>query len=144
MYFGGKSFQSGDIVTSMSYTPFVQTYDSPLWNPLVFGGFPSAATLSAMRWYDFIATGYGMIQKVITSVFSVDYASYTFHLFILAVTMFFLMRYFKASAWVSLMVSLASVFSTGHYCLPFYRTCKQTARAGNVPFDIPHTSALSG
>jgi hypothetical protein len=113
MYFGGKSFQSGDIVTSMSYTTFVTTYDSPLWNPLVFGGFPSAATVSSLRWYDFVATGYGMVQRIVMSVFSVDYAAYSFHLFILGLTAFFFMRNFKAGVWVSLMVSLATVFSTG-------------------------------
>jgi hypothetical protein len=113
MYFGGKSFQSGDIVTSMSYSTFVETYDSPLWNPLIFGGFPSAATISSSRWYDFVAAGYALVERGIMSFFSVDYARYSFHLFVLGLTAFFFMRTFRAGVWVSLFVSLATVFSTG-------------------------------
>ena len=90
MYFSNKTFQSGDIVTSMSYETFVETYDYPLWNPYVFGGFPSAATVSTFRWFDFVSAGYTTIIKIVTAPFSVDYAADTFNLFVLALSSFLL------------------------------------------------------
>jgi hypothetical protein len=113
MYFGGKSFQSADIITSQSYSTFTEEYSLPLWNPLIFAGFPSSATLSLYRWYDFVSSGYSFIEQTVMSFVSTDYARYTFHLFILALTVFFFMRNFKAGIGVSLLVALATVFSTG-------------------------------
>ena len=45
IYFGGKTFQSGDIITSMSAQTYLQTHTGgyTLWNPYVFGGMPAYA-----------------------------------------------------------------------------------------------------
>lgn len=134
MYFGGKTFQSGDIVTSMSYTTFVETYGTPLWNPYVFGGFPSTATISLFRWFDFIAVIYSLLPKIFAAVFSVEYANYTVHLIILAFTAFFLMRTLKASAWVSLLVSFATVFSTGIVVFLFIGHVSKLPALAMLPF----------
>ncbi|MEO8398540.1 MAG: hypothetical protein ABI550_01865, partial [Ignavibacteriaceae bacterium] len=113
MYFGNKTFQSGDIITSMSYENFLASEDYPLWNPMVFCGFPSAATLSPFRWFDFISAIYSKAKGLFTSFFSVTYAGYSFYLLILAITSFIFMRSLKAGTGISLFVSLSTVFSTG-------------------------------
>ena len=134
MYFSGKTFQSGDIVTSMSYTTFVETYGTPLWNPYIFGGFPSTATISIFRWFDFIAVLYSTVQKAFTFFFSVQYASYTFHLLVLAFTSFFLMRTLKAGAWVSMLVSIATSFSTGIVVFLFIGHVSKLPALAMLPF----------
>ena len=45
LYFGGMTFQSGDIVTSKSVTSYLEKDRDgfTLWNPYVFGGMPAYA-----------------------------------------------------------------------------------------------------
>src|ERR1017187_2582924 len=43
MFFGGKTFQSGDILASKSMVPYIQNHKDgfTLWNPLIFCGMRS-------------------------------------------------------------------------------------------------------
>ena len=45
IYFGGKTFQSGDIITSKSITTYAEQHSDgfTLWNPYIFGGMPAYA-----------------------------------------------------------------------------------------------------
>ena len=113
MYFGGKTFQSGDILTSYSFTNYVKSESEHLWNPYMFCGMPSAMSFGPNRWYDFVSFAYNGVKNSVSDIASVPYAAVTFHLFILALTSFLFMRFFKAGLLVSLFVSLMTVFSTG-------------------------------
>ncbi len=115
MYFGNKTFQSGDIITIKSMQAYAQQDKDgfTLWNPYIFGGLPAYATATAYRWWDFIGGIYSYGKLLIGKLFSVDYAVNTFNLFLIALTSFFFMRSRKASTLISVLVSLATTFSTG-------------------------------
>ena len=113
MYFGGKTFQSGDILTSYSFKNYVKQESEHLWNPYIFCGMPSAMSFGPSRWYDFFSFAYNGVKNSVSQIASVPYAAVTFHLFILALTTFLFMRFFKAGLLISLLVSLVTVFSTG-------------------------------
>jgi len=113
MYFGGKTFQSGDIVAMMSHKNYVQQESEHLWNPFIFCGLPSAMTFGPERWYDFTSTVYNSVKDFYGKIFSVPYTAATFHLLILTITMFFLVRELTKNIWISLFVSLATMLSTG-------------------------------
>jgi hypothetical protein len=115
MYFGGKSFQSGDIITIKSMTSYVEKDREgfSLWNPYIFCGIPAYATGTELRWWDLIGNIYSYGKYLVGQVFSVEYAMHTINLFLIALTSFFFMRSRKADALISLTVALAATFSTG-------------------------------
>ena len=45
LYFGGKTFQSGDILTSQSTKTYIENHEGgyTLWNPYIFTGMPAYA-----------------------------------------------------------------------------------------------------
>ena len=113
MFFGNKTFQSGDLLTSMSFKNYVDKNSEHLWNPYIFCGMPSAMSFGPDRWYDLSVKAYHLIRALYSSFFAVSYASVTFYLLVLALSMFFLMRSLRANVWVSLFTALAASFSTG-------------------------------
>ncbi|UCH66535.1 MAG: YfhO family protein [Ignavibacterium sp.] len=115
LYFGGKTFQSGDIITSRSMKPYVENHtgDYTLWNPYVFGGMPAYALATGYKWFNVIYVVNNVLRDVFSSPFVIDYAKWTFYLFVLAFTTFFFMRSFTKNNLISLMTALATSFSTG-------------------------------
>jgi hypothetical protein len=115
LYFGGKTFQSGDIITSQSMTTYIENYsgDYTLWNPYVFGGMPAYALSVGYKWFNIIVVCVHSIRTAFGSPFAVDYASWTVYLIALAYTMFIFMMSRTKNKLISLLVSLASSFSTG-------------------------------
>jgi len=115
LYFGGKTFQSGDIITSKSATTYLESEREgyTLWNPYIFGGMPAYAIAAGYKWFNMIWVGVNTLRSVFSSPFSVDYAKWTFYLIALAYTMFIFFRTRTDNKLVSLMASLAVSFSTG-------------------------------
>ena len=115
LYFGGKTFQSGDIITSMSAKTYLENHDGEytLWNPYIFGGMPAYAIATGYKWFNFIWVIVDSIRKVFSSPFAVDYAKWTFYLLALAYTMFTFFYMQTKNKMVSLLVGLATSFSTG-------------------------------
>ena len=56
LYFGGKTFQSGDIITSKSSETYVEHHGEgyTLWNPFVFGGMPAYALAVGPKWFNLV------------------------------------------------------------------------------------------
>jgi len=115
LYFGGKTFQSGDITTIKSYENYVtqEKEGFSLWNPYVFCGMPAYATSTSSRWFDIVSVTFGFPKLVISKIASSDYAKHTVHLFFIALAAFFFMRSRKVSIGISLFVGLMTAFSTG-------------------------------
>lgn len=115
LYFGGKTFQSGDITTIKSYENYVNQDKEgfTLWNPYVFCGMPAYATSTSRRWFDIVSVTFGYPKTIISKIASSDYAKHTVNLFFIALTAFIFMRSRKASIGIALFVGLITAFSTG-------------------------------
>ena len=115
LYFGGKTFQSGDIITSQSSRTYVENHtgDYTLWNPYVFGGMPAYALAVGSKWFNLVYVTVNSVRDIFSSPFIVDYAKWTFYLLALAYTMFTFFYLQTKNKLVSLLVGLAVSFSTG-------------------------------
>jgi len=115
LYFGGKTFQSGDIITSMSAKTYLENHDGDytLWNPYVFGGMPAYAISVGYKWFNLIAVSIASVRDTFSSFFSVDYARWIFYLLALAHSMFAFFYIQTKNKLVSLLVTVAVSFSTG-------------------------------
>ena len=115
LYFGNKTFQSGDIVASSAMQPYVQNHGAgyTLWNPLIFCGMPAYATGVSFKWFNFIAVSAAAVRDLFSSFFAVKYSMWSFYLIVLGITSFSLMRYLTKNTLVSLFTAIASSFSTG-------------------------------
>ena len=115
LYFGGKTFQSGDIMTSQSATTYIENHEGgyTLWNPYIFTGMPAFAISVGYKWFNAIYVIVNTARNIFSAPFSHDYAKWTFYLFALAYTMFFFMMGRTKNRLVSLFTSLVTSFGTG-------------------------------
>ncbi len=115
LFFGNKTFQSGDIITIKSMRSYIEKDRDgfTLWNPYIFCGIPAHATGTALRWWDFIGAVYSKGKGIISGLFGNNFAGHTLNLMLIAFGGFIFMRSIKASRLVSLFVALAMAFSTG-------------------------------
>jgi len=115
IYFGNKTFQSGDITSSASFKTYL-TQDREgftLWNPLIFTGMPAYAIGTGAPWFNLINMGFSYLRNAYTAFFSVDYIKWTFYLLILGLTSFLLVQYLTKKSLVGLFAAISTVFSTG-------------------------------
>ena len=93
IYFGGKTFQSGDIITSEASKTYVENHEGgfTLWNPYIFTGMPAYAISVGYKWFNVIYVVANTVRTIFSAPFSNQYAMWTFYLFALAYTMFFFM-----------------------------------------------------
>jgi len=115
LYFGGKTFQSGDIITSESVRTYLESHEDgyTLWNPYVFCGMPAYAIATGFKWFNSIWMGVNIVRSIFSAPFAIDYAKWTFYLLVLAFSTFFFMRSRTKNNLISLMTALATSFSTG-------------------------------
>lgn len=115
LYFGNKTFHSGDILATQSMKPYVaqEREGYTLWNPLIFCGMPAYATAAGFKWFNLIYVGITSLRNFFTSFFAVEYAQWSLYLILLAVTTFFFMRYLTKNNLISLFTAIATSFSTG-------------------------------
>ncbi|MGE5400257.1 MAG: YfhO family protein [Ignavibacteriales bacterium] len=115
MYFGGKTLQSADIVTSRSLQTYILTHDDgyTLWNPYIFCGMPAYALGVGFKWFNLIYVGLTSVKWLFSKFFSVEYATYSLYLILLSFTSFFLMKFKTKNTLVSMFTAIAASFSTG-------------------------------
>ncbi len=115
LYFGGKTFQSGDIITSQSANTYIENHEGgyTLWNPYIFNGMPAYAIAVGYKWFNLVYVSLSAARDIFSIPFAIDYAKWTFYLIALAYTMFIFMMSRTKNKLVSLLVSVASSFSTG-------------------------------
>lgn len=56
LYFGNKTFQSGDILVIESMKPYLEKDRAgyTLWNPYIFTGMPAYALATGFKWFNVI------------------------------------------------------------------------------------------
>lgn len=115
LYFGNKTFQSGDIITMESMKNYIakDRVGFSLWNPYVFCGMPAYALGTEKTWFNLIYMVYTGIRTAFSSVFSVQYAMWSFYLIVLGITSFFLVKYLTKNTLIALFSAIATSFSTG-------------------------------
>ncbi len=115
LFFGNKTFQSGDIITIKSMRSYIEKEREgfTLWNPYIFCGLPAHATGTALRWWDFIGAVYSKGKGIFSNLLGNSFAGHTLNLFLIAVGSFIFMRSLKANRLISLFVALATAFGTG-------------------------------
>ncbi len=115
LYFGGKTFESGDIIAGAAMYPYIQNHQGgfTLWNPFIFCGLPAYATGTAFAWFNLIAVIFTAVRSMFALFFSVDYAKWGFYLIILAFTSYLLMKQLTKNTLVSLFTAISTSFSTG-------------------------------
>ena len=115
LYFGGKTFQSGDIITSQSAKTYIENHGEgfTLWNPYIFCGMPAYAIAVGYKWFNIVYVVVSAARDIFSAPFAIDYAKWTFYLIALAFTMFFFMLRRTNNKLVSSLVSIATSFSMG-------------------------------
>lgn len=117
VFFGPKTFVSGDITTSMSMKNYLayaeQVGTQPLWDPYIFMGMPAYITSITLRSFDLILYILSSIESVFKTITNEFSAGPTFYFYILAVTTYFFLRYKKVERLIALFASITVAFSTG-------------------------------
>jgi Bacterial membrane protein YfhO len=115
LYFGNKTFQAGDIVTSQGNSSYVENHGAgyTLWNPYIFCGMPAYAIGIGFKWFNLIYVVITYFKKIFESIFSVDYTSWTTYLIFLGISSIFLVRYLTKNTLVGLFSGIATSFTTG-------------------------------
>ncbi len=117
VFFGPKTFVSGDITTSMSMKNYLayaeQVGTQPLWDPYIFMGMPAYITSITLRSFDLILYILSSIESVFKTITNEFSAGPTFYFYILAVTTYFFLRYKKVERLIALFASIKVAFSTG-------------------------------
>ena len=115
LYFGGKTFQSGDILASASMKSYVEKARDgfTLWNPYIFLGMPAYALGTESTWFNLIYVIFTAVRKFFTNFFSVEYTMWSFYLIVFASTSYMLMKHLTKNTLVSLFTAIATSFSTG-------------------------------
>lgn len=115
LFFGGKTFQSGDIIAAESSQPYLakDREGFTLWFPHIFGGMPSYSIAVGYTWFNIIYVGLTTVRSAFAGLFSGDYVKWVFYVIVLAINSFFLFRYLTKNTLVSLFGALATSFSTG-------------------------------
>jgi len=115
LYFGNKTFQSGDIFASASMKSYVEKARDgfTLWNPYIFLGMPAYALGTESTWFNLIYVLVTGLRKFFTNFFSVEYTMWSFYLIVLAATSYMFMKHLTKNTLVSLFTALATSFSTG-------------------------------
>ncbi|MCF8414258.1 MAG: hypothetical protein K9G44_12635, partial [Melioribacteraceae bacterium] len=116
LYFGDKTFQSGDVITQSSYQTFFESSDNTTWNPYIFCGMPM---FGSAGWYDIANNLIVEVRTGLTNLFNDRYAGYSFFLLILGFGSFYLMRFKKYSVGISLFTAISTLFSVAIISLLF-------------------------
>lgn len=115
LFFGDKTFQSGDIISSHSMKPYVENHGEgfTLWNPYIFCGMPAYAIGTSAKWFNMMYVGITAVRDVFSAPFSNDYVKWVFYLILMGFTSFLLMKYLTGNFMVSLFTAVTTSFSTG-------------------------------
>lgn len=115
LYFGEKTFMSGDIVTIRSLEPYLEKEREgyTLWNPYVFLGMPAYTLRTGDKDFNLIWLAHENIKSFFMIPFNDKYVQWSFYLIVLAYSMFFFFYNRTKDKLTSLFVGLAAGLSTG-------------------------------
>jgi hypothetical protein len=115
LYFGNKTFQSGDIMVIESMKPYLDKERDgfTLWNPYIFTGMPAYAIAVGFKWFNLIWLSLEMVHRAFMLPFTNDYAMWSLYLIILAYTSFTFFYNKTKNTLLSLFVGISTSLSTG-------------------------------
>lgn len=114
LYFQGKTFESGDILTQYSYDG---AKDIRFWDRYIFLGMPVSAPPGA---FDFIGYVINFVRKIYADIFGGNkYVSFSLFVFLMAFGSYLLSRQLGASRLVSVFAGFSVAFSIGIIVLMF-------------------------
>lgn len=115
LFFGNKTFESGDITAIKSMTPYVDNHSGgfTLWNPYIFCGMPAYALRTSAKWFNLFYTAIISIRDVFSAPFSNGYVTWVFYLIMMSISTYLLMKYLTKNFLVSLFTAITTSFSTG-------------------------------
>ncbi len=115
LFFGEKTFQSGDILSSQSMKSYIDNHGEgfTLWNPYIFCGMPAYAIGTSAKWFNLMYVGITAVRNVFSTPFSNDYVKWVFYLIIMGITSYLLMKFLTKNFMVSLFTAVSTSFSTG-------------------------------
>ncbi len=115
LFFGNKTFESGDIIAIKSMTPYVENHTGgfTLWNPYIFCGMPAYALRTSAKWFNMFYTAIISVRDVFSAPFSNGYVTWVFYLIMMGLTSFLLMKHLTKNFLVSLFTATTISFSTG-------------------------------
>ncbi len=117
VFFGPKTFISGDITTSMAMKNYLayarEVGTQPLWDPYIFMGMPAYITSINLRGFDLILYIIHLLESIFQFITNEYSAGPTFYFYILAVTTYLFLRYKNVDRLVALFASIGVTFSTG-------------------------------
>ncbi|MGD8780744.1 MAG: YfhO family protein [Ignavibacteria bacterium] len=115
MYFGGKTFESGDIITSKSVASYLDKEKDgyTLWYPHIFCGMPAHGIVVGYKWFNLMYVGIRSLRDLFMIPFSVDYAKWSFYLILLAFTSYLYINHLTKDKLISLFGGITTSLSTG-------------------------------
>ncbi|NOX17183.1 MAG: YfhO family protein [Chlorobi bacterium] len=136
MYFGNKTFESSDIITSKALTSYVDNHKDgyTLWYPYIFLGMPAYALAVDFKWFNLIYVGLRAVRDTFSVVFNAEYSMWTFYLLLLAFTSFLLVNYLTKEKLLALFAALATSFSTGIILFLFIGHVTKLTAIWVIPF----------
>jgi len=113
--FGGKAFVSADSLASSSVRPFVQDALKrgiyPLWNPYIFSGMPSFASLQSAPFIDLLGDIIGGFHWVVAKIFPLaDFTRTLLNYFLFGLFTYLLLLKKTGGRVAALLCALAMVF----------------------------------
>ncbi len=135
MYFGGKTFQSPDIVTSHSLENVVHAPRDgyTLWYPYIFGGMPAYALAVDYKWFNLIYVGIRAVRDTFSAPFSAEYVMWSFYLILLTFNSFLLISFLTKNRLLGFFGGLATSFSTGIVLFLFIGHVTKLASLAFIP-----------
>ena len=114
LYFGGKTFQSADIITSESAKTYVENHGDgyTLWNPYIFCGMPAYALAVGPKWFNMMYVGMWVVKTIFSEPF-IEYTQWIIYLILLAFTVFTFMMSKTNNRSISFLTGIATSFCTG-------------------------------
>lgn len=115
LYFGNKTFQSGDIIVIESMKSYLEKDRDgyTLWNPFIFAGMPAYAITTGFKWFNLIWLSLELVHKIFMLPFSNEYALWSLYLIILGYASFTFFNSRTQNTLLSLFVGISTSFSTG-------------------------------
>ncbi len=136
--FGGKTLMPPDALASKSVQPFLKDafrhHIYPLWNPYIFSGMPSFASLSSAPFVDLLGDVINAFIWLFKLIFPLpDFTRILLNLFLFGIFMYILMKKHTGLAFVALFSSVIMLFQPQVVAYPAFGHNTKLLTASLIP-----------
>ncbi|HDK35709.1 MAG TPA: hypothetical protein ENG82_02285, partial [Bacteroidetes bacterium] len=145
--FGGMTLLPPDSLASKSVQPFLKDAFKngiyPLWNPYIFSGMPSFASLSSAPFVDLLGDGINAVIWLFKLVFPLpDFTRILLNMFLFGIFMYILMKKHTGLAFVALFSSVILLFQPQVIAYPAFGHNTKLLTASLIPLIFLVTEEL--